>query len=44
MQSWIAADPTSRHGKHSYNLEAFGMSAEGLREEFADYRAEFGFH
>jgi hypothetical protein len=43
MQSWIAADPTSRHGKHGYKLEDFGVSAEGLREEFTDYRAEFGF-
>ena len=26
-----------------YTGEDFGLSAEGLREEFADYRAEFGF-
>jgi hypothetical protein len=44
MQSWIAADPTSRHGKHHYNLEDFGITAAGLREEFAAYRAEFEFH
>jgi hypothetical protein len=44
MQSWIAADPTSRHGQHHYNLENFGMTAQGLREQFADYRTEFGFH
>jgi len=43
MRAWIAADPTSRHGKHDYNLEDFGMTAAGLCEEFADYRAEFGF-
>jgi hypothetical protein len=44
MQSWIAADPTSRHGQHQYNLENFGLTVEGLREEFADYRTGFGFH
>ena len=25
-------------------LENFGITAAGLREEFADYRAEYGFH
>jgi hypothetical protein len=43
MRSWVAADPTSRHGQHRYNLEDFGVTAQGLREVFADYRAEFGF-
>jgi hypothetical protein len=44
MQAWIAADPTSRHGQHHYNLEDFGITAAGLRGKFADYRAELGFH
>lgn len=44
MQAWIAADPTSRHGQHRYNLEDFGVTVEGLRAVFADYRTEFGFH
>jgi D-arabinose 1-dehydrogenase-like Zn-dependent alcohol dehydrogenase len=40
----LAGRPTSRHGQHHYNLENFGLTVEGLREEFADYRTGFGFH
>ena len=37
MQVWIAARPTSKHGEHRYRSEDFGITAQRVREEFADY-------
>ncbi len=34
MQSYMA---DSQHGKHSYTLEEFGLTREGIHATFADY-------
>jgi Sulfotransferase family len=37
MQRWIDASPTTRHGEHRYRLEDYGITADQVRERFADY-------
>jgi hypothetical protein len=37
MQQWIDASPTTRHGEHRYRLEDYGITAEQVRQRFADY-------
>jgi hypothetical protein len=37
MQRWLEADATSHQGGHDYTPEQFGLSADGIRHDFADY-------
>lgn len=37
-----AEDPTQQHGVHEYTLEQFGLDAEAVRAELADYCERFG--
>ena len=37
MERWIADSPTSRHGEHRYDVADYGITAEQIRERFADY-------
>lgn len=37
MRAWLDANPQHKHGKHTYNLERFGLSVEKLHPWFADY-------
>lgn len=34
---WLAENPAGRHGKHVYQLADFGLTAEAVREVYADY-------
>jgi hypothetical protein len=42
MTQWEAANPPGKHGKHSYNLEHFGLSEADVRSAFAEYLERFG--
>jgi hypothetical protein len=37
MRKLLADNPQGKHGKHSYSLEEFGLTAEGVRAHFRDY-------
>jgi Sulfotransferase family len=37
MQRWIEASPTTRHGEHRYRIEDYGITADQVRDRFADY-------
>jgi hypothetical protein len=41
MQSYLAANPKGKHGRHEYSLEEFGLSAAGVRERFRAYVERF---
>jgi hypothetical protein len=42
MQTFLAANPKGKHGKHEYSLADFGLTREGVREHFGDYIERFG--
>lgn len=37
MAAWIEENPQDRFGRHRYTLDQFGLDADELREQFADY-------
>jgi len=37
MDKYLADNPKGKHGKHSYSLEEFGLTARGVHDAFADY-------
>lgn len=37
MQRWLAADQQSHQGGHDYTPEQFGLSADGIRQDFVEY-------
>lgn len=41
MTELVAASPQGKHGKHTYSLEEFGLSAVGVRRHFRDYCERF---
>jgi hypothetical protein len=41
MSAWRAADAREKLVKHTYTAERFGLSAEQIRSEFADYIERF---
>jgi hypothetical protein len=41
MESYMAANPKGKHGKHSYALEEYGLTEEGVRDRFRDYIHRF---
>lgn len=41
MKERVEANPESSHGAHSYTLEHFGLTREGLHERFHDYIRHF---
>jgi hypothetical protein len=38
MRDWLAADEKSHQGGHEYTPEEYGLSADGIRKDFAEYR------
>lgn len=42
MQAWFASNRQHKHGKHSYSLQEFGLTAEAERRRFAAYYDSFG--
>lgn len=41
MASWHAANRSGAHGTHRYTAEQFGLSADGIRCDFADYMQRY---
>ena len=41
MGSTRKRNPQHKYGKHAYQLEDFGLSAEGVETLFAAYRSRF---
>ncbi len=41
MQTWLADNPQAKFGRHSYKLEAYGLTAETLRPRFARYLSRY---
>lgn len=37
MDAYMANNKQGKHGKHSYTLEEFGLTREGVHERYADY-------
>lgn len=44
MRAWVAASPTSRHGKHQYTVDSWGITHTQICDTFADYRAQHQFN
>lgn len=44
MRAWVNASPTSRHGKHEYLVDSWGLTSAQICEYFAHYRAEHHFN
>ena len=42
IAEWMAKNPQTKHGMHSYTAEQFGLSEAGLRRRFAAYIERFG--
>lgn len=41
MEKWRADNPRDKRPPHEYTLEQYGLTEEGIKEAFADYRAKF---
>lgn len=41
MQAYMADNPQGKHGKHHYDLAEYGLSREGVHEQFGDYIEKF---
>ncbi|MDB6063574.1 MAG: hypothetical protein JWM78_3677 [Verrucomicrobiaceae bacterium] len=37
MRQWLADNPSDKHGKHTYRMEDFGLTEDGIREVYSDY-------
>jgi hypothetical protein len=37
MDGYMAANPKGKHGRHEYRLEEYGLTADGVRADFAEY-------
>lgn len=42
IEAYLAARPQTKHGVHRYSAAAYGIDADALRADFADYMATFG--
>ena len=41
MRTWLAANGRDNRPSHQYSLEQFGLSADQLKADFANYRQRF---
>ena len=41
MNGYMQANPKGKHGRHSYSLEDYGLTREGVRERYGDYCEQF---
>jgi hypothetical protein len=41
LRAHVAANPQSKHGRHDYSLEEFGLTPSIVRDRFAGYLARF---
>lgn len=37
MRAWLAANPSDKHGRHTYHLTDYGLTEGRVREVYADY-------
>jgi hypothetical protein len=37
MQSWLRDNPQGKRGRHTYNLEDYKLTQEGIQARYADY-------
>lgn len=42
MRAHLEENPKGKHGRHSYALEDYGLTGEGIRERYRDYCERFG--
>ena len=42
MRGWAAQNERGSRGAHEYTAEEFGLTVEGIRDRFAEYRERFG--
>ncbi len=43
IRAWVSDHPQTKHGAHRHSPEEFGMHADGINAQFAEYREKFGF-
>ena len=41
MHNYMEKNPKGKHGKHTYMLEDYGLTEEGIRNHFKDYCDKF---
>lgn len=41
MQSYMTNNPKGKHGRHSYDLADYGLTADGVRERYGEYCSTF---
>lgn len=41
MRGWLADNPADKHGRHAYALADYGLTADEVRETYADYIAAY---
>jgi hypothetical protein len=41
MAAYLADNPQGKHGRHAYSLEEYGLTRQGVREQFGDYIEAF---
>ena len=41
MDRWLNQDQHQKHGVHHYSLEQFELSAQQIRERFAEYMEQY---
>jgi hypothetical protein len=41
VQAWVDENPKDKHGRHLYRAEDFGLSADGLRDQYRFYLDRF---
>ena len=40
MRAWLVEDEKAHQGGHDYSAEQFGLSDDGIRDAFAEYRQQ----
>ena len=43
IRNWLRDHSATKHGQHRHSPEQFGMDADTINAQFADYREKFGF-
>jgi hypothetical protein len=43
IRDWVARNPQTKHGVHKHSPDEFGLEADAINRQFADYRERFGF-
>ena len=41
MQTWLRENPQGKQGRHTYSLEKFGLTHEGIEQRFTEYNNMF---